>query len=243
MARRDRLYMGVVTEITSRIHGREYRPGEKLPSEPDLAEQFNVSRSTIREALGNLEVQGLIARRHGIGSFVVGVDDGIGAGLERMESFTDTIRRAGHSAEDRVISIEPVHLGDEVAAAMRDAPGAVGYEIKSLRFSDGTPVIFTVDTLRGEIVRGREDVLELRRKHESLLSFLQQAFGIKPCYSLMNLSAVNAPPGVALDLQVSENHPLVRLEGVVRDREGSIIYHSVTFFRSDKYRFLLVRRS
>lgn len=243
MAGRDRLYMGVVREITSRIQEREYGPGDRLPSEPDLAEEFNVSRTTLREALSNLEHQGLIARRHGIGSFVIGFDEGIGAGLERMESLTETIRRAGYSAEDRVISIKSVEITREMAAAMGDVPGAPAYEVRSLRFSDGVPVILTIDTLRGDIMQERESVLDSRRRHESLLSFLQQALGIKPCYSLMNLSAVRALGEVAALLEVAEDHPLIRLEGSVRDREGKVIYYSENLFRSDKYRFRLVRRS
>lgn len=243
MARRDRLYMSVVRELSSRIRGRVYKPGEKLPSEPDLAEEFNVSRTTVREALGYLENERLIARRHGIGSFVIGVDDGIGAGLERMESYTETIRRAGHNAEDRLISITRVELTGELAAAMGSDMPASGYEIRSLRLSDGIPVVLTVDTLQAGVLSGREGVLAERKKHESLLSFLQEELGIKACYALMNLSAVKAPPEVASVLQVKEGYPLVHLEGVVRDREGNPIYHSSNFFRSDKYSFRLVRRS
>ncbi|HHV79561.1 MAG TPA: GntR family transcriptional regulator [Firmicutes bacterium] len=242
MARRDRLYLGVVEELTSRIRSGRIKPGEKLKSEPELAGEFNVSRGTIREALGCLEFRGLIARTHGIGSFVVGQPHEVTAGLEKMESFTQTIRRTGHTAGDRVIGITEIGLSKEVAYAMGLGNGTTGYEIRSVRTLDGVPVILTVDVLRGDLLKDAK-VLELRKNHESLLEFLEDELGITVGYSLMSLEALRAFGDLAALLEIPEGFPLVHLEGVVRARDGMAIYHSSNYFRSDKYRFNLVRRS
>ncbi|MCR4398793.1 MAG: GntR family transcriptional regulator [Firmicutes bacterium] len=243
MTRRDRLYVSVVRDLEARIRGGSLGPGEKLPSEPELARKFGVSRMTVREALGYLENQGLIAKRHGIGSFVMGADHEVAAGLEKMESFTETIRRSGHEAADRVISIDPVRLPKSMGVGGSDSQAEAGYRITSLRTSDGIPVILTIDTIRGDLLRGRESVLEARARYESLIEFLDREMGIRPCYSVMNLAAVEATEEVAELLRVPRGYPLVHLDGVVRDRSGGPIYHSSSFIRSDKYSLALVRRS
>src|SRR5512136_3258164 len=69
-------------------------PGGRLPSEPDLARQMGVSRATLREAMRTFEVQGMIRRRQGSGTFVVGQVPVIEAGLEVLESLeTMAVRR------------------------------------------------------------------------------------------------------------------------------------------------------
>ncbi|MGB9867610.1 MAG: GntR family transcriptional regulator [Bacillota bacterium] len=240
MARRERLYVSIANELAAKIINRELKAGERLKSEPELAEQFNVSRVTIREALGYLENKGMITRRHGLGSFVVGAGHLVAAGLEKMQSFTETIRKAGHVAEDRVLSTSQVNLDPRLAKALEVDPGSPGYLIRSVRTADGTPVILTEDVLRGDLIEDPA-FLENRKKHESLLDFLEKELGIRVSYSVMSLSAVQASEEVASTLDVEPGYPLVYLEGVVRDKANRPIYYSTNFFRSDKYQFTLVR--
>ena len=234
------MYVSIANELASKIMNRELKAGEKLKSEPELAEQFNVSRVTIREALGYLESKGMITRRHGLGSFVVGADHLVAAGLERMQSLTETIRKAGRLAEDRVLSTSRMNLDPQLAKALEVEPGSTGYLIKSVRTVDGTPVILTVDVLRGDLIKDPA-LIENRRKHESLLDFLEKELGIRASYSVMSLSAIQASDEVASILNVQQGYPLVYLEGVVRDKASRPIYYSTNFFRSDKYQFTLVR--
>lgn len=241
MVRRERLFLQVAKALKARILNGQIAPGDKLKSEPELAAEFNVSRSTVREALGYLETQGMLIRRHGVGSFVIRQQDAIVTGLERMESFTDTIRRSGHRAEDKVLHVVEVVLADDVALAMGLPPGSPGYEVKSLRTSDGVPVILTADFLSAALVQDI-GVLQARKKYESLLEFLEVEMGIRADHALLHLSAVPASGEVATILEVAAGFPLVYLTGLVRDRSGRPIYYSRNFFRSDKYRFALIRR-
>src|SRR5574341_2056101 len=69
--------------------------GDRLPSEPELAKKLGVSRATLREAMRTFETQGLIRRRQGSGTFVVGRVPVIDAGLEVLESLETIARRIG----------------------------------------------------------------------------------------------------------------------------------------------------
>ena len=82
---------------------RETKPGEKLLSEPQLARELGVSRATLREGMRTFEAQGLIRRRQGVGTFVVGETRVIDSGLEVLESIESLANQIGRaSCRERV---------------------------------------------------------------------------------------------------------------------------------------------
>src|SRR5512143_3424019 len=91
--------------------------GERLPSEPDLARRLGVSRATLREAMRMFEGQGLIRRRQGSGTFVVGKVPVIEAGLEVLESIDTMARRLNLE-----ISVSDLHV-EQVTADEDQAKG------------------------------------------------------------------------------------------------------------------------
>lgn len=80
--------------------------GERLLSEPKLAKQLGVSRATLREAMRTFETQGLIRRRQGAGTFIVGQGPVLESGLEVMESIETMAKRMGLSVAVRELSVE-----------------------------------------------------------------------------------------------------------------------------------------
>jgi GntR family transcriptional regulator len=73
----------------------ETTPGDRLPAEPELAQQLGVSRATLREAMRTFEGQGLIRRRQGVGTFVVSHSQIIESGLEVLESIETLANKIG----------------------------------------------------------------------------------------------------------------------------------------------------
>src|SRR3990170_306179 len=97
--------------------------GERLPSEPELARRMGVSRATLREAMRTFEVQGLIRRRQGSGTFVVGRVPVIEAGLELLESLETMAERLGLEVTVSDLQIESVPADAEAAAGLGVASG------------------------------------------------------------------------------------------------------------------------
>lgn len=124
------LYVQVSDALSQLILSKAYQPGEKLPSEEDLAVQLGVSRPTLRVAIGYLESQGLLVRRHGVGTFIANPKDQHidGEGLEVIESICEFAERNGLSYERIDWYIESA-LADESLA-------------DSLKIKLGTPVIY-----------------------------------------------------------------------------------------------------
>jgi DNA-binding FadR family transcriptional regulator len=83
----------VVDALTGRIRDGALVPGEKLPTEAAIMEDFGVSRTVVREAISRLQAAGLVETRHGVGTFVVGVREGSSfrIGPEQLETLQDVI--------------------------------------------------------------------------------------------------------------------------------------------------------
>src|SRR5512134_3555627 len=90
------LYDQAIDALNRFIVQGGYKPGDKLPGEAELSKHLGISRPTLREAMGSLECQGVITRRHGVGTFVTApVRGAIQGGLEQLESLYSLAANAG----------------------------------------------------------------------------------------------------------------------------------------------------
>src|SRR5262245_62896584 len=92
--------------------------GSRLISEPHLAKQLGVSRATLREAMRTFETQGLIRRRQGSGTYVVGTVPVIDAGLEILESLDTMARRMNLEIKVSDLHVEQVQADKETATGL-----------------------------------------------------------------------------------------------------------------------------
>src|SRR5512146_789465 len=93
-------------------------PGERLPAEPELAKQLGVSRATLREAMRAFEGQGIIRRRQGVGTFVVGQPPVFESGLEVLESIESLAHRIGLDVSMGDVHIDTICANAEQAEAL-----------------------------------------------------------------------------------------------------------------------------
>ena len=143
--------------------------GQRLPSEPELAKQLGVSRATLREAMRSFETQGLIRRRQGSGTFVVGKVQALDSGLEVLESLETIAKRQGLEVSVSDLSIEAVTADDDLAASLNVAVGAKLTRVRRVIRADGRPVAYLVDTLPEEVVHAKDVPSDF---HGSVLDFL-----------------------------------------------------------------------
>src|SRR5512145_221557 len=98
--------------------------GQRLPSEPDLAKQLGVSRATLRDAMRTFETQGLVRRRQGSGTFVVGKSQVLEGGLEVLESLETMAKRLGLAISVSNLSVEKITADENTAENLNLAIGA-----------------------------------------------------------------------------------------------------------------------
>lgn len=127
-----------VREVLRRRLGRDFRPGDWLPTELKLVEEFGVSRETVREALRGLEEAGLIRRRRGSGTVVVKVPD---AGPDdRLTGLVDDFTELKLDTRAELLDKAVENPPPEVAKALGVSPAAPMFRIRRRRFLDGEPL-------------------------------------------------------------------------------------------------------
>ncbi|NTU57087.1 MAG: GntR family transcriptional regulator, partial [Anaerolineales bacterium] len=130
--------------------------GQRLTSEPELAKQMGVSRATLREAMRTFETQGVIRRRQGSGTYVVGKVPVIDSGLEVLESLDTMAHRMNLAVTVGELHVEQVIADKETAAGLGVSEETELTRIRRVMCADGRPVAYLVDTLPAKLLKPEE---------------------------------------------------------------------------------------
>ena len=213
-------------------------PGERLLNEPELAKQMGVSRATLREAMRTFETQGIIRRRQGSGTYVVGKVPVIDAGLEVLESLETMARRMKLPITISDLHIEQVDADAGSAAGLGVDVGTRLTHVRRVIRADGRPAAYLVDTLPVTIL----DPGELPATFSgSVLDFLI-ARGDKLGISRAVIGATNAPAEVAKPLEIQRDDVLLRFEAQLFDAKGRVVDYSVSYFIPGYFNFHVNRK-
>ena len=213
-------------------------PGQRLLNEPELAKQMGVSRATLREAMRTFETQGIIRRRQGSGTYVVGKVPVIDAGLEVLESLDTMARRMNLAITVSDLHIEPVAADKDSAAGLNVAEGTRLTRIRRVIRADGRPAAYLIDILPETILKSTELPAEFSG---SVLDFLI-ARGDKLGISRATISATNAPAEVAKPLEIQRDDVLLKFESQLFDAKGGVVDYSVSYFIPGYFHFHVNRR-
>jgi len=212
--------------------------GSRLVSEPELAKQMGVSRATLREAMRTFETQGLIRRRQGAGTFVVGKVPVIDAGLEVLESLETMAQRLNLAITVSDLNIERVEASDEQAGELGVEVGTCISRIRRVMRADTSPVAYLIDTLPEDILKV-EDLPE--GFHGSVLDFLLER-GDDLRISRAAISATNATAEVAKALEIQRGDVLLQFVSQLYTAEARVVDHTVSYFIPGYFNFHVVRR-
>jgi GntR family transcriptional regulator len=212
--------------------------GSRLTSEPDLAKQMGVSRATLREAMRTFETQGLIRRRQGSGTYVVGKFEVIDAGLEVLESIETMARRMNLQVSVSDLQVEPVTADAKTADSLCVEEGARITRVRRVIRADGRPVAYLIDSLPEEILQPDTLTAEFRG---SVLDFLIGT-GCDLQISRAAISATNASAEVAKPLEIQRDDVLLRFESQLYDSKGKVLDYSVSYFIPGYFHFHVNRR-
>jgi len=212
--------------------------GERLPSEPHLAKEMGVSRATLREAMRTFETQGLIRRRQGAGTFVVGQVPVLESGLEVLESLETMARRLNLAVTVSDLHVEKMYADQELADGLKLPLATRLLSVRRVIRADSRPVAYLVDTLPEEFLSPEE----LPRKFNgSVLDFLV-ARGSPLTVSRAEISATGATAEVARALEIQREDVLLKFTSQLYTADGSIVDYSVSNFIPGYFNFHVIRR-
>ena len=212
--------------------------GQRLPSEPELAKQLGVSRATLRDAMRTFETQGLIRRRQGSGTFVVGKVQALDSGLEVLESLETLAKRLNLEITVSNLSIDQVVADEDTAANLHLAVGAPLLCVRRVIRADSRPVAYLVDTLPENVLHMDDLPADF---HGSVLDFLLGR-GDSLKTSRANISAIGATAEVAKALEIQRGDVLLHFYSQLFDERGKIVDYSLSYFIPGYFHFHVVRR-
>jgi GntR family transcriptional regulator len=213
--------------------------GSRLPAEPELARKLGVSRATLREAMRTFEGQGLVRRRQGVGTFVVGHTKVIESGLEVLESIETQARRIGLSVAMGEAQIKEIEAGTEEAEAMHLPEGTPLVNIARVILTDEQPVAYLIDILPKNILHDSDLNLSFTG---SVLDLMLKRGTPKLSKSSTDIRAVAAPPDIAKKLQIQRGDVLLQFVACLYDQTGNVIDYSSSYFLPGYFRFHVVRK-
>lgn len=212
--------------------------GSRLVSEPELARQMGVSRATLREAMRTFETQGLIRRRQGSGTYVVGKVPVIDAGLEVLESLETMAHRMNLKTTVSDLYIENSEADAEIAAGLGIPEGTRLTRIRRVICADSRPVAYLVDTLPADVL----DPNDLPGGFTGSILDFMLARGDKLTVSRAAISATNATADVAKALEIQRGDVLLQFVSQLYADGGRIVDYTVSYFIPGYFNFHVVRK-
>ncbi len=227
------LHYQLYRQLLDQIEQGILKPGDPVPTEVELQEQLQLSRTTIRQAIIRLAHEGHIIRRQGHGSFVSRPK--VQQPLHLLTSFTEDMRSRGLEPSARTIAYEKCPLPPKIARALEQPDQTVGLRIERLRLADNEPISLQVSYCSvaiGEKIRPEE--LE---GAGSLYALLEERFGQTPAMAEETIDAVIATRPIASLLEVEVGAPLLRVERITRTPDGTPMEFVEAFYRADRYQY------
>jgi len=222
-------YYAVKGELLRLIDGAAV--GAVLPTERDLAERFGISRTTVRQAIAELVVDGKLERTQGSGTYVA---EPKLIQLRQLSSFTEDVGARRPDTRSDVLDIARVPAEAEVADALRLAAGARVQRIERLRIVSGEPIAHEVAHLAGSYPRLATELA----KRGSLYQTLLQAYAVELTAAEDVVETALASPAEAQLLGVETGLPMLLIRRTACDASGRAVEFTRSVFRGDRFRFV-----
>ncbi|HUD95527.1 GntR family transcriptional regulator [Sphingobium sp.] len=225
------LYQQIFLTLRDEITSGKRPIGSAVPTEHEVAVQFDVSRITARRALDELAAKGLVERKRRVGTRVifqeqtVPIEANIDQAVESLIAF-------GRRTRVRVVSFEREIASPEIAELLDLSDGTMVVRALRVRFLDDLPLgaieSFVPEQVAGAL-NGRDlmttPLLELIRTSGHTIGAASQT-----------VSAVAADPALAAFLQVEPRAPIIRIDRLVRGRDDKPLLATIAQYRGDRYR-------
>jgi GntR family transcriptional regulator len=231
--------------VSQRLHDRlgqliaSTEPGERLPSEPELAKKLHVSRATLREAMRTFETQGLIQRKQGSGTFVTHPSAVIESGLEVLESIETLADRIGLPVTVGEWHVNRRPANEEEAKALNLPPESQIVYISRVILVEERPVAFLIDILPNDLLSPDELTEDF---NGSILDLLLERGSPSLLTSRTEINAVTAISEVARAMGIQRGDVLLRFIAYLYTTSGQVVDYSYSYFLPGYFRFHVVRR-
>lgn len=229
--------------LAERLRSSEFRPGDQLPPEHDLAHELGISRATLRMAIDALGRRGLVVGKRGIGNFV-GEASRIAHSLTEAADLGELIAASGAvpgiEFDHAAIGVAPL----DVATSLHLGRGDEVYTSRKRFTADGRTIIFAVMTLPVRVLGAglARRAVEDPAITEPLFGFLDHVVGAGVEYQVTSLRAVLGSEIAYVGADLDASIAVLELDEVGYGRDNDAVWHSRNWYPPSDVRFELVRR-
>ncbi len=201
------LYARVESALAEDIAAGRLTPGQQIPTEGELVARFAVSRITVRKAVENMVMRGLVEIRRGKGTFVA--EPRLRQDLSALTGFVEDMVALGRNPTAKLLGFERIPAGSQVARHLDIAPGAMVYRIERVRLADGAAVSFDETFLPDDI---GERIVKEDLEAEPIFALLEDKLGLPLIEAQYQLEAAAADKRAAKALGVQKGSPIFLIE-------------------------------
>lgn len=231
------IYYQIKQAIKSWIVNKECLPGEKIPSENELANKFNASRLTIRQAISQLIHEGFLISKRGEGTFVTNDENLINSFSFEFSGFMDDVLYQIPKVIAKSVTIDKIEatrLIKEKLALDENAKEVV--QIKRVRYVRERLFTYTINYLPMEV---GTKIVEKDLYQKKLLEILEKDLGIRFTQAVQTIEATFADQEVAEKLAIASGSPVLFVERTMYVERHKPIEVYQSFYRGDLYKFII----
>lgn len=220
--------------LRTRILDGTYEPHSQLPTESALTKTFRVSRITVRQALHDLQNEGLIFKIHGKGAFVSkpkAFQD-----LARLQGFAEAMHHYGYETFNKLIGLRYLAPDKSVAAMLKMPRGDEVVEIRRVRYLNREPISLDVSYLPravGERLE-REDLAT-----RDIFLILENEYDLALGHAELSIEATTADEPLAQLLAIGEGAPILRIQRLTCITDGTPLDFEYLYYRGDAFQYRL----
>lgn len=223
------MYVWIRETLRGEITRGILKRGEQLPPEHELASKFKVSRMTIRKSIEDLVDEGLLYRRHGVGTFVAFPH--LERDHTRLTSFFDKAKGEGLETSVTLLNLETIPARQKVAKALDIAPGDLVIRVETLRFADRTPITVHDAHIPHKLFAG---LLDQNLEVQHLWTLFEQC-GYRVKRAVQKIEAREASRELAHLMGIHEGAPILYKERTVYADDGTPVEFTYCYNRGDIY--------
>ncbi len=226
-------YIQLMDILREKVQQAEWRPGDQIPGEQDLCERYQVSRTVVRQALRELEYEGVITRQKGKGTFISlpKISEGL---VQKLTGFYQDMVERGLKPGSQVLHQEVTPSNEKVARFLNIEPGEKVIDIQRLRFINDEPIQLVTTYIPYAMC---PSLATADLSNQSLYAFLDKECGIYITKGHRFIEAVLANDHEAELLGIERGAPLLMLDSVSYSEDGQPIEYYHALHRGDRSRF------
>lgn len=229
-------YKIIEKDLRDSISIGQYKPGDMIPAEIELASSYGVSRVTVRKALDHLTAQGLLQRAAGVGTFVK--SQVIKEKVPQLLGFTDEITQMGMEPSTKVLAFELIKVPKQLYQILQLDKDEMVYYIQRVRYANGTPFILEISYMSTRLYPD----ISYKILNGSKYHYVEDTLGLKIAYNEHTVTPV-MPSSELMDLfGLDENQPIIKVDNTTHLENGQILDFTEQFYNSPKYQLRYIKQ-